>query len=56
VESVNQPEETFNVSDFFVLPGHRPYMLEDTELLRITDKDEFEAFMKQLGDAGLILR
>ena len=56
VEYVNQPEEIFNAGDFFVPPGHRPYMLEDTELLRITDKDEFGAFMKQLGDAGLTPR
>jgi hypothetical protein len=56
VEYVNQPEEIFNAGDFFVPPGHRPYMLEDTELLRITDKDEFGAFMKQFGDAGLTPR
>jgi hypothetical protein len=29
-------------------------MLENTELLQITDKDEFTAFMNQFGDAGLI--
>ena len=38
VEYVNQPEEIFNAGDFFVPPGHRPYMLEDTELLRITER------------------
>jgi hypothetical protein len=55
VEYVNQPEEIFSAGDlFFVPPGHRPYMLEDTELLQITDKDEFRAFMKQLADAGLV--
>lgn len=55
VEYVNQPAEIFNAGDFFfVPPGHRPYMLEDTELLQITDKDEFAAFMNQLSDAGVI--
>jgi uncharacterized RmlC-like cupin family protein len=55
VEYVNQPEEIFSAGDlFFVPPGHRPYMLEDTELLQVTDKDEFRAFMKQLADAGLV--
>ncbi len=52
---MDQPDEIFSAGDFFfVPPGHRPYMLEDTELLQITDKDEFNAFMKQPGEAGLI--
>ena len=55
VEYVDQPEEIFGAGDFFfVTPGHRPYMLEDTELLQITDKDQFGAFMKQLAEAGLV--
>ena len=55
VEYLNQPEEVFSAGDFFfVPPGHRPYMLEDTELLQITDAGEFSAFMSQLSDAGLI--
>ena len=55
VEYVDQPEEIFGAGDFFfVTPGHRPYMLEDTELLQITDKDQFSAFMKQLAEAGLV--
>jgi hypothetical protein len=55
VEYVDAPEEIFTAGDFFfVPPGHRPYMLEDTTLLQITDKDEFAGFMKQLSDAGLV--
>jgi hypothetical protein len=55
MEYVNQPEEIFGAGDFFfVTPSHRPHMLEDTELLQITDKDQFSAFMKQLADAGLV--
>jgi hypothetical protein len=29
-------------------------VIENTELLQITDKDGFTAFMNRLGDAGLI--
>ncbi|HEY6494820.1 MAG TPA: hypothetical protein VIZ43_16225 [Trebonia sp.] len=55
VEYVDQPEEIFSAGDlFFVPPGHRPYMLEDTELLQVTDKDDFKAFMRQCGEAGLV--
>jgi len=55
VEYVDQPDEIFSAGDFFfVPPGQRPSMLEEAELLQITGRDEFNAFMKQLGKAGHI--
>ncbi len=55
VEFVDQPEEIYRAGDFFhVLPGHRPYMLEDTVLLQITEKEKFDGYMRDLAEAGLI--
>jgi hypothetical protein len=55
VEFVDQPEEIYHAGDFFhVPPGHRPYMLEDTVLLQITEKTAFDGYMHDLAEAGLI--
>lgn len=55
VEFVDSPDEIFEAGDvFYVQPGHRPYMLEDTELLQITRKAEHNGFIQQIAEAGLI--
>jgi hypothetical protein len=55
VEFVDQPEETYRTGDFFhVPPGHRPYMVEDTVLLQITEKIAFDNYMRDLAEAGLL--
>jgi hypothetical protein len=55
VEFTDGHEEIYRSGDFFhVPPGHRPYMLEDTVLLQITDKAKFDDYMRQLAEAGLI--
>jgi hypothetical protein len=52
---VDSPDEIFEAGDvFYVQPGHRPYMLEDTELLQITRKVEHNGFIRQITEAGLI--
>jgi hypothetical protein len=55
VEYTDGTEETFSAGDtFYVQPGHRPYMLEDTELLQLTDKQKHADFIRQIAEAGLI--
>jgi mannose-6-phosphate isomerase-like protein (cupin superfamily) len=53
VEFTDGHEETFSAGDvFYVPPGHRPYMLEDTVLLQLTRKHEFEHMIGEIRKAG----
>jgi hypothetical protein len=54
VEYVDGTEEIFNAGDaFWVPPGHRPYMLADTQLLQVSRTSEHEALRRKFVEAGL---
>jgi len=54
VEYTDGHEETLNAGDaFYIQPGHRPYMLEDTELLQLTRKSEHNELVRKFVEAGL---
>jgi hypothetical protein len=54
VEYTDGSEEILNAGDaFYIPPGHRPYMLADTELLQLTRKSEHNELVRKFVAAGL---
>jgi hypothetical protein len=54
VEYTDGHEEILSVGDAFYIPvGHRPYMLEETELLQLTRKSDRNDLVRKFVDAGL---
>jgi hypothetical protein len=54
VEYTDGTEEIFNAGDaFHVRPGHRPYMLAETELLQLTRAAEHHELTRKIAEAGL---
>ncbi|MFD9741222.1 hypothetical protein [Umezawaea sp. NPDC059074] len=55
VKYTDGTEETFVEGDaYHVPPGHRPYFLEDSELLQITRADEHAELIRTISEAGLL--
>ena len=54
VEYTDGREEILSAGDAFYIPrGHRPYMLEETELLQLTRKSEHNELVRTFAEAGL---
>jgi hypothetical protein len=54
VEYSDGQEEILSAGDAFYIPGgHRPYMLEETELLQLTRKSEHNELVRTFVAAGL---
>ena len=54
VEYTDGREEILSAGDAFYIPsGHRPYMLEETELLQLTRKSDHNDLVRQFVAAGL---
>jgi uncharacterized RmlC-like cupin family protein len=54
VEYTDGSDEILNAGDaFYIPPGHRPYMLADTELLQLTRKSEHNELVRKFVAAGL---
>ena len=54
VEYTDGREEVLSAGDaFYIPPGHRPYMLEETELLQLTRKSEHNELVRTFVAAGL---
>ena len=54
VEYTDGHEEILSAGDAFYIPsGHRPYMLEETELLQLTRKSDHNDLVRQFVAAGL---
>jgi uncharacterized RmlC-like cupin family protein len=54
VEYTDGHEEILSAGDAFYIPsGHRPYMLEETELLQLTRKADHNELVRQFVAAGL---
>jgi hypothetical protein len=54
VEYTDGHEEILSAGDAFYIPsGHRPYMLEETELLQLTRKSDHNELVRQFVAAGL---
>ncbi len=55
VEYVDGSEEIFQAGDaFYVSPGHRPYMLAETELLQLNRKADHNELSRKIMEAGLL--
>ena len=55
VEYTDGTEETLKAGDaFYIKPGHRPYMLEETELLQLTRVDDHKHLVTTFMEAGLL--
>lgn len=54
VEYIDGHEEILSAGDAFYIPsGHRPYMLEETELLQLTRKSDHNDLVRHFVAAGL---
>ena len=54
VEYTDGHEEILSAGDAFYIPsGHRPYMLEETELLQLTRKSAHNELVRTFIEAGL---